>query len=81
MVVDLSRVESSRVESSPEGMVATIGMIVPDLFGRFGGYLSPSMNLTLGWDFFGATVCEATHGFRLWARLKPKLCSTNLVSI
>ncbi|CAJ1337769.1 unnamed protein product [Effrenium voratum] len=26
-------------------MVATIGMIVPDLFGRFGGYLSPSMNL------------------------------------
>ena len=23
-------------------------MIVPDLFGRFGGYLSPSMNLTLG---------------------------------
>ena len=30
------------------GMVATIGMIVPDLFGRFGGYLSPSMDLTLG---------------------------------
>ena len=26
-------------------MVATIGMIVPDLFGRFGGYLSPSMDL------------------------------------
>ena len=26
-------------------MVATIGMIVPDLFGRFGGFLSPSMNL------------------------------------
>ncbi|CAJ1404447.1 unnamed protein product [Effrenium voratum] len=26
-------------------MVAAIGMIVPDLFGRFGGYLSPSMNL------------------------------------
>ena len=30
------------------GMVATIGMIVPDLFGRFGGDLSPSMGLTLG---------------------------------
>ncbi|CAK8995637.1 unnamed protein product [Durusdinium trenchii] len=29
-------------------MVATIGMIVPDLFGRFGGDLSPSMGLTLG---------------------------------
>ncbi|CAL1146178.1 unnamed protein product [Cladocopium goreaui] len=26
-------------------MAATIGMIVPDLFGRFGGYLSPSMDL------------------------------------
>jgi len=26
-------------------MVAAIGMIVPDLFGRFGGYLSPSMDL------------------------------------
>jgi len=26
-------------------MVTTIGMIVPDLFGRFGGYLSPSMDL------------------------------------
>ena len=26
-------------------MVATIGMIVPDLFGRFGGFLSPSMGL------------------------------------
>lgn len=31
-------------------MVATIGMIVPDLFGRFGGDLSPSMGLTLGLD-------------------------------
>ena len=29
------------------GMVATIGMIVPDLFGRFSGYLSPSMDLLL----------------------------------
>lgn len=29
------------------GMVAAIGMIVPDLFGRFGGYLSPSMDLML----------------------------------
>ena len=29
-------------------MVATIGMIVPDLFGRFGGDLSPSMGLQLG---------------------------------
>ena len=28
-------------------MVAAIGMIVPDLFGRFGGYLSPSMDLML----------------------------------
>ena len=27
------------------GMAATIGMIVPDLFGRFEGYLSPSMSL------------------------------------
>jgi len=26
-------------------MAATIGMIVPDLFGRFEGYLSPSMSL------------------------------------
>ena len=34
-------------------MVAAIGMIVPDLFGRFGGYLSPSMDLyhgLTGWD-------------------------------
>lgn len=29
-------------------MVAAIGMIVPDLFGRFGGYLSPSMDLYHG---------------------------------
>lgn len=45
-------------------MVAAIGMIVPDLFGRFGGYLSPSMDLYHGptgwWD--GGIFFSHTHG-------------------
>ena len=44
-------------ECSYPGMVATIGMIVPDLFGRFGGDLSPSMGLQLGSN-------EQTNPFR-----------------
>ena len=46
------------------GMVAAIGMIVPDLFGRFGGYLSPSMDLTLGGGWWWWYI-KKTHFFIL----------------
>ena len=39
------------------GMAATIGMIVPDLFGRFEGYLSPSMSLAGRSTMEGTLIC------------------------
>ena len=44
------------------GMVATIGMIVPDLFGRFGGDLSPLHGL--------ASWIEGTNTVRVSALLR-----------
>ena len=38
-------------------MAATIGMIVPDLFGRFEGYLSPSMSLAGRSTMEGTLIC------------------------
>ena len=51
-------------------MVATIGMIVPDLFGRFGGYLSPSMDL----KFFRHPLHHRGHLQGASRRLAPSLC-------